>query len=153
MQGYASSAQTPYALDNMRWIGDYIMKLHYSDVEFCAQARPYFFFFSCRAAGQWPRSADAAGAMAQLHVHPGLSAASCSAVMRMRVSLEPRPAFWEAGIMGVLCRTQVGDVNTDHAAWGRAEDMGNMWRPSYSVNPNKPGARALGRSKPHIPYQ
>ena len=40
VQGYASSAQTPYALDNMRWIGDYIMKLHYSDVEFCAQARP-----------------------------------------------------------------------------------------------------------------
>ena len=39
MQGYAQSAQTPYALDNLRWVGDYIMKLHYSDVEFCAQAR------------------------------------------------------------------------------------------------------------------
>jgi len=38
-QGYSQSAQTPYALDNLRWIGDYIMKLHYADVEFCAQAR------------------------------------------------------------------------------------------------------------------
>ena len=36
-QGYSLSAQTPYALDNLRWIGNYIMKLHYSDVEFCAQ--------------------------------------------------------------------------------------------------------------------
>ena len=38
-QGYSQSAQTPYALDNLRWIADYIVKLHYADVEFCAQAR------------------------------------------------------------------------------------------------------------------
>ena len=53
--------------------------------------------------------------------------------------------------MRVVWRAQVGDVNTDHAAWGRAEDMGSMWRPSYSVDPNKPGARALWSSKPHGP--
>ena len=42
-------------------------------------------------------------------------------------------------------------MNTDHAFWGRAEDMGGMYRPSYSVDPNKPGARAPGRSMHHGP--
>lgn len=72
--------------------------------------------------------------------------------MHMKLRVEARPGLWKADIMRVLCRAQVGDVNTDHAAWGRAEDMGNMWRPSYSVDPNKPGARAPRCSKPHGPY-
>ena len=68
---------------------------------------------------------------------------SCSATMHMKVRAEPRRVLWEAGIRRALCAAQVGDVNTDHAAWGRAEDMGSMWRPSYSVDPNKPGARTV----------
>ena len=64
---------------------------------------------------------------------------------------EPRPVLGKAGIMRVLCRTQVGDVNTDHAAWGRAEDMGNMYRPSYSVDPHKPGAQTPSMRMPHGP--
>jgi len=42
---------------------------------------------------------------------------------------------------------QVGDVNADHSAWGRAEDM-TMARPSYSVDPGKPGAPPPRRPAP-----
>ena len=46
--------------------------------------------------------------------------------------------------------SQVGDVNADHSAWGRAEDM-TMPRPSYSVNPNNPGAPWAGAGSHLLP--
>ena len=67
MQGYASSAQTPYALDNLRWVGDYIMKLHYSDVEFCAQARRHPHAAVHAKQQFWPSHAADAGTAQTVH--------------------------------------------------------------------------------------
>jgi len=37
MQGYSSSAQTEYAADGLRWVADYFVKCHHSDVAYTGQ--------------------------------------------------------------------------------------------------------------------
>ena len=39
VQGYSSAAQTQYALDGLKWVADYFVKCHHSDVAYTAQAR------------------------------------------------------------------------------------------------------------------
>lgn len=38
-QGYSSSAQTQNALDGLRWVADYFVKCHHSDVAYTGQVR------------------------------------------------------------------------------------------------------------------
>lgn len=45
----------------------------------------------------------------------------------------------------MLTWRQVGDPGTDHAVWGRAEDM-TMPRPSFDVDQNNPGSDLLGQT-------
>nr|AIT11911.1 endo-beta-1,4-glucanase [Parasesarma erythrodactyla] len=40
---------------------------------------------------------------------------------------------------------QVGDGDTDHAFWGRPEDM-TMWRPSYKIDAGAPGSDLAGET-------
>lgn len=40
---------------------------------------------------------------------------------------------------------QVGDPGSDHATWGRAEDM-TMARPSWDLDQNNPGSDLLGQT-------
>lgn len=170
-QGYSLSAQTPYALDNLRWIGNYVMKLHYSDVEFCAQvhwttcAHPR----SCLCQSCYnlvcslPSSRGAACACTQ---RPGdLNVANMFAAYSICIwqtangrhsflssavpAGEPTDVVRGAADAARPC-SQVGDVNADHSAWGRAEDM-TMPRPSYSVDPNNPGAPWAGADSPMLP--
>lgn len=37
VQGYSASAQTQYALDGLRWVADYFVKCHHSDVAYTGQ--------------------------------------------------------------------------------------------------------------------
>ena len=37
MQAYAAAGQTQYAMSNLRWVADYFVKCHYSDVLFAGQ--------------------------------------------------------------------------------------------------------------------
>ena len=41
---------------------------------------------------------------------------------------------------------QVGDGETDHASWGRPEDLGDMWRPSYKIDTSSPGSDLAGEA-------
>merc|ERR1719197_629679 len=40
---------------------------------------------------------------------------------------------------------QVGDGESDHSYWGRAEEM-KMHRPSYKITPNKPGSDVVAET-------
>ena len=37
LQGYSSSAQTAAAADGLRWVADYFVKCHHSDVAYTGQ--------------------------------------------------------------------------------------------------------------------
>lgn len=39
VQGYSTSAQTQNALDGLRWVADYFVKCHHSDVAYTGQVR------------------------------------------------------------------------------------------------------------------
>jgi len=41
---------------------------------------------------------------------------------------------------------QVGHGNTDHASWGRPQDLGGMWRPSYKIDTSNPGSDLAGEA-------
>lgn len=41
VQGYSTSAQTQNALDGLRWVADYFVKCHHSDVAYTGQVRAF----------------------------------------------------------------------------------------------------------------
>jgi hypothetical protein len=41
---------------------------------------------------------------------------------------------------------QVGHGDTDHASWGRPQDLGDMWCPSYKIDTSNPGSDLAGEA-------